>query len=242
MNTIVISHRRQDSRDAARMLFERLLHYFPGRVVLGLEGLLPGENVRLKADQQLQDCSLLLVLISPDWPHLADDRGPPRLHDRRDWVRFEIAQALARGIPVLPVLLGRAAMPHVEDLPVELHGLLEAVPHRLDLGAGRTASLVSLVGAIREQLGETDELLTLAMGTLSAAPLLTEPASVPEAAQDWPLWAVDCGQDGFGGWAEIEVLGVRQRLRRIPPGMFLMGADPSRRIASMTRCRAMRSR
>ena len=42
MNTIVISYRRQDSRDAARMLLERLLHYFPGRVVMGLEGLLPG--------------------------------------------------------------------------------------------------------------------------------------------------------------------------------------------------------
>ena len=47
MNTIVISYRRQDSRDPARMLLERLLHYFPGRVVLGLEGLLPGENVEI---------------------------------------------------------------------------------------------------------------------------------------------------------------------------------------------------
>ena len=282
MNTIVISYRRQDSRDPARMLLERLLHYFPGRVVLGLEGLLPGENVRLKAEQQMQECRLLLVLIGPDWPHLADDRGRPRLQDRRDWVRLEIAAALQRRVPVVPVLLGSTPMPHEDELPAELHGLLDVQPQRLADGAGRAAALAALVATIRQQLGEGDELLALAGAASSAAALAAtvtpvaapaavaanaglaagalasvpaaptaaagaavlplrrgdgrrvapEPASVSSwpglaAADERPAWAAAWGEDGFGRWADIEVAGVRQRLRRIEPGMFLMGAEPA---------------
>jgi formylglycine-generating enzyme required for sulfatase activity len=39
-----------------------------------------------------------------------------------------------------------------------------------------------------------------------------------------PSWAVACGRDRFGLWAEFEVCGVRQRMRWIPPGRFLMGS------------------
>ena len=260
MNTIVISYRRQDSRDAARMLLERLLHYFPGRVVMGLEGLLPGENLRLKAEQQMQDCRLLLVLIGPDWSHIADDRGRPRLQDRRDWVRLEIATGLQRGVPILPVLLGSTPMPDEHDLPSELHSLLDLQPQRLDDGAGRSAALTGLVEAIRRQLGEADELLALVTAPAPMPAPMPEPISVAGSAEvlplrradgsrvtpapplparaparsaaeplehgGWPAWALACGRDEIGAWAEIGVDGVRQRLRRIEPGMFLMGAGP----------------
>ena len=39
-----------------------------------------------------------------------------------------------------------------------------------------------------------------------------------------PPWAVDAGSDEFGDWAEFEYAGVRQRLRWIPPGRFMMGS------------------
>ena len=37
-------------------------------------------------------------------------------------------------------------------------------------------------------------------------------------------WAAGLGRDRFGLWADLVVEGVRQRLRWIPPGRFLMGA------------------
>jgi len=37
-------------------------------------------------------------------------------------------------------------------------------------------------------------------------------------------WAVDQGQDNYGMWADFEVQGIRQRLRWILPGEFLMGS------------------
>ena len=39
-----------------------------------------------------------------------------------------------------------------------------------------------------------------------------------------PEWAVDWGHDPFGAWAAFEVGGVRQKMRWIPPGRFLMGS------------------
>jgi formylglycine-generating enzyme required for sulfatase activity len=39
-----------------------------------------------------------------------------------------------------------------------------------------------------------------------------------------PSWAVDWGRDHVGDWASFEVGGVRQKLRWIPPGEFLMGS------------------
>jgi formylglycine-generating enzyme required for sulfatase activity len=41
---------------------------------------------------------------------------------------------------------------------------------------------------------------------------------------DKPRWAVGSGSDSFGDWAELEVGGVRQRMRWIEPGEFLMGS------------------
>ena len=40
-------------------------------------------------------------------------------------------------------------------------------------------------------------------------------------------WAVDGGRDEYGRWASLEVGGVRQRLRWIYPGKFLMGSPES---------------
>ncbi len=49
-----------------------------------------------------------------------------------------------------------------------------------------------------------------------------------------PRWASAAGRDRFGLWASFEVGGVRQRMRYIPPGRFLMGSpkdEPGRWFA-----------
>ena len=42
---------------------------------------------------------------------------PPRIQDPSDFVHQEIALGLRRGLPVFPVLVGRATMPLEADLP-----------------------------------------------------------------------------------------------------------------------------
>ncbi len=49
--------------------------------------------------------------------------------------------------------------------------------------------------------------------------------AILRVAQWWrPDWAVAAGRDRFGLWADVALSGVRQRMRWIPPGRFLMGS------------------
>ena len=41
-----------------------------------------------------------------------------------------------------------------------------------------------------------------------------------------PPWATEIGRDAYGLWVMFEVKSVRQRMRWIPPGRFLMGSPP----------------
>ena len=50
---------------------------------------------------------------------------------------------------------------------------------------------------------------------------------LPHGAQERPVWAVASGRDGYGLWAAFEVEGLQQRMRWIPPGMFIMGSRES---------------
>lgn len=42
-----------------------------------------------------------------------------------------------------------------------------------------------------------------------------------------PKWAHACGRDQYGFWAELQVSGVTQRMRWIPPGSFVQGSPES---------------
>jgi formylglycine-generating enzyme required for sulfatase activity len=65
---------------------------------------------------------LVLAVIGPDWLGATDDYGT-RLQSPRDFVRIEIESALHHGVPVLPILVGKASMPPEELLPEGLKPL-----------------------------------------------------------------------------------------------------------------------
>ena len=50
--------------------------------------------------------------------------GARRLDDAEDFVRAEIEFAIEQGKLIIPVLLGSARMPHVDELPAELKSLV----------------------------------------------------------------------------------------------------------------------
>jgi len=70
-------------------------------------------------------CDAMLCLIGPDWLSACDAEGNRLLDCPDDWVRREIAIAMRRGIPVIPVLLTDAQRPAQADLPVEISGLAD---------------------------------------------------------------------------------------------------------------------
>ncbi len=74
-------------------------------------GLPNGPGIRAAA----AECDDLVAVVGPVW---ADEENIERLADEWDWVRWEITQALARAITVVPVvLLLDAAIPKYDELP-----------------------------------------------------------------------------------------------------------------------------
>lgn len=83
----------------------------------------PGRDFRKAIDLSVSTCSVVLALIGQNWLEPTDARGLRRLDDPNDFVRIELASALRRDIPVIPVLVRGARMPNADRLPDDLKEL-----------------------------------------------------------------------------------------------------------------------
>jgi hypothetical protein len=90
---------------------------------------------------------VVIALIGPDW--LGDKTGFRRIDDPDDFVRFEISHALARGIPVIPVLINEAKMPEADELPGDIKELAFRNALPLDSGLDFHSHAERLVDALR---------------------------------------------------------------------------------------------
>ena len=52
-----------------------------------------------------------------------DDDGAAPINPPEDFVRIEIESALERGIPVVPILVGKAQMPSADELPQRMRDM-----------------------------------------------------------------------------------------------------------------------
>jgi formylglycine-generating enzyme required for sulfatase activity/nucleoside phosphorylase len=109
----------------------------------------------------------------------------------------------------------------------------------------RFADAAAMVAALRDAMdGSSQSVTSDGRGAVTTQPVVqAHPVSVsisspPEQrptndaefvldVQERPAWAIDSGRDNYGLWAAFEVEGVRQRMRWIPPGTFLMGSPSS---------------
>lgn len=83
----------------------------------------PGRDFRKAIDQSVATCSVLLAMMGVEWLGTRDPQGLRRLEDANDFVRIELASALRRDIPVIPVLVRGAKMPRADQLPEDLQEL-----------------------------------------------------------------------------------------------------------------------
>ena len=120
---IFISYRRDDTGGYARGLFEHLDKRFPNRVFFDWEAIELGDGFVSRLEGAGGSARILLALIGPQWSSIANSTGGRRIWAQGDHVQREIATALRRDIPVIPVLLRGAAMPGERDLPASLDEL-----------------------------------------------------------------------------------------------------------------------
>lgn len=122
---IFVSYRRDDSSAEARSIFQHLQNKFGARnVFMDVESIERGRDFRKVLDGQLRNCGAVLAIIGPSWVQSEDASGERRINNPLDFVRLEIARALKRDIPVIPVLVRGAQMPNQADMPEELRQLL----------------------------------------------------------------------------------------------------------------------
>ena len=110
---IFISYRRDDSAGYAGRLFDHLAARFGAKnVFMDIDTIEPGEDFRTVVENAVSTCDVVLAMIGKQWLSLSDAQGGRRLDDPRDWVRIEIATALANSrVRVIPVLVRDASMP-----------------------------------------------------------------------------------------------------------------------------------
>src|SRR5215471_9293689 len=121
---VFISYRRDDSAGHAGRVHDRLEREF-GRDLLfmDVDAVRLGVNFVKVLSEEVAKCDVLLAVIGPHWLDARDEDGNRRLDSTTDFVRIEIATALQRGIPVIPILLDGAKIPKVQQLPKDLEGL-----------------------------------------------------------------------------------------------------------------------
>lgn len=167
---IFICYRRLDAPGYAGRIHDRLLDMFGSpNVFMDHEVIQPGQNFEAAIAAALEETDAMLVVIGPSWSSrfqpvsTAAAADPPE----NDYVIYEIAQALQRGVPIIPVLVGGASMPAAKTLPAEMQTLakLQAV----ELSDGRWAHDVGRL---------TSAVWAVTAGTQA------DPAAAPESETD----------------------------------------------------------
>jgi lipoprotein NlpI len=148
---IFISYRRGDSSGHAGRLFDALQARFGhDHVFMDVSGIDSGENFVEAIDKAIRSCDALVAVIGDEW--LTCTVGSiRRLDSPDDFVRTEIATALERGIPVVPVLVEQTSMPSAASLPDPLKPLATRNAHELT-DARWSYDVARLIAAL-EKLG-----------------------------------------------------------------------------------------
>lgn len=144
---LFISYRRTDGAGHAGRLcaaLERALG--KGLIFRDVQTISAGSNFLEAITQGIRAATHILVVIGPDWL-VSMGGASPRLFAEDDVVRAEIRLSLQLDKKVIPVLVGGASMPRVDQLPKDLGALalcnaLEVSEARWDFDTDRILAAV----------------------------------------------------------------------------------------------------
>ena len=209
MALVFINYRLVDAMYGADAVAALLAEYL-GRqqVFLDHDSMAPGDDYPTAIRSALSRCDALVAIIGPRWLTAADNDGVRLLDRQRDWVRDEIAEALARRVRVVPILLRDVPAPTAADLPGSIKGLARIqarpVPFR-ELGARVSElvdDLVRTIPALRAPLTDSDV-------PLSVAERMLVDGTAQSSTMEWTKFAVVDHEKVFGIGSIIEKIGRR---------------------------------
>ena len=225
MARIFLSYRRDDSGGWAGRLYDRLSQHFgQDHVFMDINTIEPGWDFVEVIEQAVGSCDALVALIGRQWLTITDASGQRRLDNPEDYVRLEIATALARNVRVIPALVEGAPMLRSSDLPDALKMLarrnaLEISDTRFHYDTDKLITALDNVLKDAEHTYEKSEAPVVHTTPSSGADIIgrPEPASRGEPRAVLPWEESSTARQPF----EPEMI-------FIPAGEFLMGSDPQR--------------
>ncbi|MER7396712.1 toll/interleukin-1 receptor domain-containing protein [Streptomyces sp. NPDC000151] len=154
MADVFINYRTGDGDGTAALIDNELSNRFGrDRAFRASKSIVPGTAYPDALLTSLRRSALLLAVIGPDWMNFRT-----KLRDPEDWVRKEILEAFACGLPVIPVLAGRKTERlRKDDLPKKLARLAELQSVRLDT-QNAEADLKRLGDLVAERVPELHDL------------------------------------------------------------------------------------
>jgi hypothetical protein len=113
MREIFLSYRREDAPGYAGRLADSLERAFGADSVFrDVDSIGAGASWQQDLTRAIHRSKVLIAVIGPTWQDLLLSESD----DQADWVRFELKTAWDRGIPIIPVTVGKAAIDHSRDL------------------------------------------------------------------------------------------------------------------------------
>ncbi len=216
MSGIFISYRRSDSPDATGRIYDRLVAEFgKAQVFKDVDSIPLGRDFRGHLNDIVGNCGVMLAIVGPHWTEARNAAGQRRLEDPDDFVRIELETALARDIPVVPVLVGHAPLPTASELPGSLGSLVfrQSIEVRPDPDFHNDAT--RLVTALRTILDPAAVAAAAAEAAEQAAAAIARAAAATGSQSSRRLgWIV--ASVAIVGMAVLAVPAIRY-LRETPP-------------------------
>jgi hypothetical protein len=156
MPKIFISYRRDDVAAIAGRILDHLRSNF-GRdaVFMDIDTIPLGVDFRNHISQEINQCDVVLAIIGQLWID-GGLNGKRRIDDPADFVRIELESALARSVPIIPVLIGQATMPSASDLPPSLADLAYRNAIHVDPGLDFQNHIERLIRGIERTTGGSE--------------------------------------------------------------------------------------
>jgi hypothetical protein len=117
---IFISYRRQDAAHAGRLSDALAQRYGKANVVFDVDTIAPGASFETQLHDAVRSSAVLIAVVGPGWLTATGAGGRRRIDDPGDFVRREIADAIAQRKRLIPVLVGDAWLPSEDQLPPDI--------------------------------------------------------------------------------------------------------------------------
>lgn len=121
MPHVFISYRTGDEESSATLIDQDLSRRFgTENIFRASKSIPPGADYERELLTAVRRSDVLVPVIGARWLTAVDRQGRRALNNRSDWIRREIAEALACGVTVIPVLVGATNRLRKQDLPPTL--------------------------------------------------------------------------------------------------------------------------